>query len=212
MITGPRGSGKQFVARGIHRQSNRAEKPFVPVDCSQLRGETFTSQLFGHEAGAFGASAGSSLGAMRVADGGILFLGRVDSLPLAEQQQLLDVLLSQKVMPLGSGEAITVDVRVIASSLSDLQKEVQGQCFMPELYTRLERVTLRTVELCHRVEDVASALGGFFESSRKRYRAEGEAFRRFSAQATGGLCLARKHRGAPVGRSSGPCCSLPEKS
>lgn len=161
VITGPRGTGKRHLARCLHEQSPRAEKPFVPVDCTALRGDMFVSQLFGHEAGSLPTSTGAGMGALRVADGGTIFLSRIDSLGLEEQERLLHVVSAGRVRPLGVAHSLDIDVRFVASSLGDLQKEVQGQCFLPELYTRLEAVSLHTIELATRREDIASLADAF---------------------------------------------------
>ncbi len=163
VITGPPGSGKRHAARCLHLLSPRRERPFVPVDCATLRGDMFVSQLFGHEAGALPSAKGAALGALRAADGGTIFLARIDSLGLEEQERLLSVVSAGRVRPLGVARAQEIDVRFVASSLGDLQKEVQGQCFLPELYTRLEAVSLATVELADRREDLASLAARFLE-------------------------------------------------
>ena len=161
VITGPLGSGKRHIARCLHEQSPRSGKPFVPVDCTTLRGDMFVSQLFGHEAGSLSTSTGAALGALRVADGGTIFLSRIDSLGLEEQERLLHVVSAGRVRPLGVAQSLDIDVRFVASSLGDLQKEVQGQCFLPELYTRLEAVSLPTIDLAGRREDIAPLADAF---------------------------------------------------
>lgn len=163
VITGPVGSGKRYVARSLHEQSPRSEKPFVPVDCRLLRGDMFVSQLFGHEAGTMPSAKGAGLGALRAADGGTVFLSRIDSLGLEEQERLLNVVSAGRVRPLGVAKSLDIDVRFVASSLGDLQKEVQGQCFLPELYTRLEAVSLHTIDLSGRSEDIAPLVEAFLE-------------------------------------------------
>jgi len=163
VITGPVGSSKRYVARCLHEQSPRSGKPFVPVDCASLRGEMFISQMFGHEAGAVSTATGAGLGSLRAADGGTIFLSRIDSLGLEEQERLLYVVSAGRARPMGVAQALDVDVRFIASSLGDLQKEVQGQCFLPELYARLEAVSLHTVELASRPEDIAPLADAFLD-------------------------------------------------
>ena len=161
VITGPPGTGKQFLSRVLHALSPRNEKPLIPVDCSKFGEHSFASQMFGHTGGGIAGVGAPTLGVLRAADGGTLFLGRIDSLSIEMQQQLLEVLKSKQVTPLGGEKAISFDVRLIASSLSDLQKEVQGRCFLPELYTLLEAVSLATVPLVERSEDFGP-LADFF--------------------------------------------------
>jgi len=169
LITGPPGSGKQFLASVLHALSPRADKPLVPVDCSRLGEQSFASQLFGHEAGAFAGLTGASLGAFRAADGGTLFLGRVEHLPLSFQPLLFDALKSGRVHPLGAKHPIAVDVRLICSSLSDLQKEIQNQRLIPELYAQLDAVSLPTVALSQRREDVIPLAEHFLAVTAQEY-------------------------------------------
>ena len=112
---------------------------------------------------------GAAMGALRAADGGTLFLGRIDSMALEMQQLLLDVLASRQVIPVGGSQPSSFDVRIIASSLGDLQKEVQGRCFLPELYTLVEAVSIQTVELCQRREDIAPLAEHFLTALAEDY-------------------------------------------
>ena len=160
-ITGAEGTGKRFLAKLVHDLSPRAAKPMVPVDCSRLGPATFASQLFGHEAGALPGAVGAALGCFRAADGGTLYLAHVASLKLDHQEQLLGALNSRTVVPLGGQDAIAVDVRVITASTHDLQKQIQERQLLPELYTMLDAVSLRTMPLAQRPEDIA-VLAEFF--------------------------------------------------
>ena len=163
LITGPPGSGKRFLATVLHALSPRAAQPLVPVDCSRLGKQSFASQLFGHEEEAFAGLSGAALGSFRAADGGSLFLGQVERLPLEFQPLLLDALKSGRVQPLGAKRPVRIDVRLICSSLCDLQKEIQQQRLIPELYAQLDAVSLPTIPLRERVEDIAALSGHFLE-------------------------------------------------
>lgn len=180
LLTGPPGSGKRFVAGVLHALSPRASKPLVPVDCSRLGEQSFASQLFGHEEGAFAGLTGAALGSFRAADGGSLFLGQVERLPLEFQPLLLDALESGEVHPLGAKRPVRVDVRLICSSLCDLQKEIQHQRLIPDLYAQLDAVSLPTVALRERVEDIAPLAEYFLAVTAEEY---GDAPRKLKSQA-----------------------------
>ncbi|MCE9545735.1 MAG: sigma 54-interacting transcriptional regulator [Planctomycetia bacterium] len=180
VITGPPGSGKRFVADMLHGLSPRADRPFIPVDCSLLSENTFASQLFGHEPGAFAAAQGGTLGCFRAADGGTLFLGRVELLPLEFQPLLLDALKTRRITPLGGSKAVAIDVRLICSSLSDLQKEIQRRHLLPELYPQLDSVSLTIPPLADRAEDIELLARSFLATVAAEY---GELPRRLGADA-----------------------------
>ena len=187
LITGPPGSGKQFLAAVLHSLSPRGEKPLVPVDCSRLGEQSFASQLFGHEEGAFAGLTGASLGSFRAADGGTLFLGQVERLPLAFQPLLLDALKSGQVHPLGAKRPERITVRLICSSLCDLQKEIQNQRLIPELYAQLDAVSLPTAALIDRSEDIAPLSEYFLAVTAEDY---GDAPKRLS---DGAIKRLRRH-------------------
>jgi DNA-binding NtrC family response regulator len=180
LITGPTGSGKQFLASVLHALSPRADKPLVPVNCARLTEQSFASQLFGHEEGAFAGLSGASLGSFRAADGGTLFLGQVERLPLAFQPLLLDAITTGRVQPLGARRPVTVDVWLICSSLRDLQKEIQNRRLLPELYAQLDSISLPTVALSERLDDIGPLAEHFLKVAAAEYE---EAPRKLSQQA-----------------------------
>ena len=155
LVTGPSGTGKELVARAIHTHSDRSQKPFVPVNCAALPGDLFASQLFGHVKGAFTGAQFTSLGCFRAADGGTIFLDEIGELDLDLQSKLLRVLQERVVVPVGSHEAIPVDVRVIAATNRDLEEEVRCGRFRLDLYYRLNVISVETTALSERPEDVA---------------------------------------------------------
>jgi len=122
IITGQTGVGKEMVARQIHLASDRADKTFVPVDCTTLTGQLFESQLFGHRRGSFTGAVYSTLGFFRAADGGTIFLDEISEIPLELQAKLLRVLQESIVTPLGSTKSYPVDARVLCSTNCDLRK------------------------------------------------------------------------------------------
>lgn len=160
-VTGDEGTGKRLLARLVHDLSPRVERPMIPVDCGLLGPETFASQMFGHEAGAFDGVTGAALGCLRASDGGTVCLANVEALSLEHQHQLLTALSKRKVTPVGGETSVPFDVRVITSSLHDLQKQVQDRRLLPQLYTLLDAVSLRALPLTKRLEDVEPLARGF---------------------------------------------------
>jgi len=155
LIHGESGTGKELVARQIHDASDRADKPFIPVDCTTLRDTLFESQLFGHVKGAFTGADHETLGFLRAADGGTVLLDEIGELPQHVQAKLLRFLQEQTVVPLGGVEPIPVNVRVIAATHRDLKAMVNCGEFRQDLYYRLNVVSLEVPPLRHRHGDVA---------------------------------------------------------
>jgi DNA-binding NtrC family response regulator len=154
IITGETGVGKEMVARQIHFSGHRADRVFVPVDCTTLTGQLFESQLFGHVKGAFTSAVDSTLGFFRAADGGTIFLDEISEIPLELQAKLLRVLQERRVTPLGSSKAYPVDARVLCATCKDLQDMVRKGTFRSDLYYRLDVVRLEVPPLRHRKEDI----------------------------------------------------------
>lgn len=161
LITGPSGTGKEIVARQIHRLSPRRQQPFVPVDCASLTGELMASQLFGHVAGAFTGANCHALGCFRAADGGTLFLDEIGELEMPMQAKLLRVLQERVVTPVGCHQGSTVDVRVVAATNRDLRADVLAGHFREDLYYRLDVVQLRTTALRDRLGDIPVLVAAF---------------------------------------------------
>ena len=154
MILGETGTGKEMLARYIHENSLRAQKPFIPVDCSSLSDALFESELFGHVKGAFTGAMRDSLGFVRAADGGTLFLDEIGELSLPLQAKLLRVLQERVVVPVGDQKPIPVDVRVVTATNRDLEEMVRKGTFRQDLYFRLNVVQLKTPSLRERPVDV----------------------------------------------------------
>ena len=153
-ITGETGTGKEMVARKIHLHSDRADMPFVPVDCTTLTGQLFESQLFGHVKGAFTGAINDTLGFFRAADQGTIFLDEISEIPLELQAKLLRVLQEGMVTPVGSTQAYPVDVRVLCATNRDLRKMVADNEFRADLYYRVNVVNLEIPPLRQRSEDI----------------------------------------------------------
>ena len=154
IITGETGVGKELVSRQIHKASTRAEKVFVPVDCTTLTGQLFESQLFGHTKGSFTGAVDKTLGFFRAADGGTIFLDEISEIPLELQAKLLRVLQEKAVIPLGSTKSHPIDVRVLCATNCSLKEMVKEGTFRADLYYRLNVVTLEVPPLRRRKEDI----------------------------------------------------------
>jgi transcriptional regulator with PAS, ATPase and Fis domain len=154
MILGETGTGKEMLARYIHENSLRANKPFIPVDCSSLSDTLFESELFGHVKGAFTGAMRDSLGFIRASDGGTLFLDEIGELSLALQSKLLRVLQEKVVVPVGDTNPRPVDLRIVTATNRDLEAMVRQGTFRQDLYFRLNVVVLRTPALRERVQDI----------------------------------------------------------
>ena len=154
LISGPSGTGKELIARSIHAASPRCDRPFVPVDCASIGGELFASHLFGHVAGAFTGANYARLGCFRAAEGGTIFLDEIGELSAELQSKLLRTLQERTVVPVGADQGAPVDVRVVAATNRDLAAEVKAGRFRLDLYYRLNVVSLGTIPLKERTEDI----------------------------------------------------------
>ena len=168
LITGESGTGKELVTRAIHERSLHANKPFVVVDCGALAPTLIESELFGHEKGAFTGANGPKVGLFQSANGGTIFLDEIGELPLEMQTKLLRVLQQKEVRPLGSNRPIKVDVRVIAATNRDLEREYREGKFRKDLFFRLNVVSLHLPALRDRRSDVPVLAQHFLRRSSGR--------------------------------------------
>ena len=154
LLLGESGTGKELLAHRLHDASARADKPFVPVDCAAIPAELFEGELFGHVKGAFTGAIADKLGLFQVADGGTLFLDELGELPAAFQGKLLRAIQERAVRPVGGREQVAVDVRIVAATNRNLQKEVDEGRFRADLFYRLDVVRIAVPPLRDRPEDV----------------------------------------------------------
>lgn len=154
LITGESGTGKELVARAVHGNSDRAKKPFKPLNCAGLTASILESELFGHVKGAFTGAEKDRQGVFEYADGGTLFLDEIGDMPLDMQAKLLRVLESGEVVRVGSNEPKHVDVRFISATNHDMEKLVKDGRFRQDLYFRIKGVHLNIPPLRERREDI----------------------------------------------------------
>ena len=154
LITGESGTGKELVARAIHEQSARRERPLIKLNCSAVPEGLFESEFFGHVKGAFTGALKDKPGRFELADGGTLFLDEIGEVPLAMQAKLLRVLQEQELERVGDTRTRKVNVRVIAASNRDLKKEVDEGRFRQDLFYRLSVFPIEVPPLRERREDI----------------------------------------------------------
>ena len=154
LIQGDSGTGKELVAREIHRRSSRARMTFVQVNCAAIPEELIESELFGHEKGSFTGAFRKQTGKFVAADGGTIFLDEVGDMSLRTQAKVLRVLQEGEVEPVGAASVIKVEVRVIAATNKDLVEEIRGGRFREDLYYRLNVIPIRTPPLRERRDDI----------------------------------------------------------
>lgn len=154
LITGENGTGKELVARWLHRKSARAAAPFVEVNCAAIPSELIESELFGHERGAFTSAVKQRKGKFEQADGGTLFMDEIGDMSLSAQAKVLRALQENKISRVGSDRDIEVDVRVIAATNKDLREEIRKGNFREDLYHRIGVIVVKVPPLRERREDI----------------------------------------------------------
>lgn len=154
LIIGDSGTGKEHIARSIHDQSKRANKPYIAVDCGAIPKELASSEFFGHLKGSFTGAVNDKTGHFEAANGGTLFLDEVGNLSYEVQVQLLRALQERKIKPVGSNHEVDVDIRVVAATNEDLSEAVKRGDFREDLYHRLNEFCIRVPKLSERKQDI----------------------------------------------------------
>jgi DNA-binding NtrC family response regulator len=185
LITGESGTGKELVARALHYNSGRAERPFVTVNCGAIPEQLLESELFGHVRGAFTNAVAHREGRFAVAEGGTLFLDEIGDMSPNLQVKLLRVLQDRSFEPVGSSKTLTVDVRVVAATHQDLESAIRDRRFREDLYYRLNVIPIEVPPLRERREDVPILVAHFLEAS---CRTRGEDPVEISRDALDALC------------------------
>ncbi|MFM7057450.1 MAG: sigma-54-dependent transcriptional regulator [Planctomycetota bacterium] len=183
LIQGENGTGKELVARALHQNSPRKSKPFVPLNISALPDSILESELFGHEAGAFTGAIGRRIGKFEHANGGTLFLDEVGEMPMDTQVKLLRVLEDRKITRLGANDEMPINVRLVAATNADLQKNVADGKFREDLYYRLNVVSIYLPPLRERQGDIPLLMEHFLREISRRMGREVQGFSRTARKA-----------------------------
>lgn len=161
LITGSNGSGKELVAKWLHEKSNRAAGPLIEVNCAAIPSELIESELFGHEKGSFTSAVAQRKGKFELAEGGTLFLDEIGDMSLSAQAKVLRALQEHKITRVGGDKEIKVNVRVVAATNKNLEKEIERETFRQDLFHRLNVIPIHVPSLDERKEDI-SILAEYF--------------------------------------------------
>ncbi|NOX64196.1 MAG: sigma-54-dependent Fis family transcriptional regulator [Chlorobi bacterium] len=164
LITGENGTGKELAAREIHRQSNRADKPFIEVNCAAIPNELIESELFGHEKGAFTGAQNKRIGKFEAANMGTLFLDEIGDMSLQAQAKVLRAIEDGKIERVGGNNKIDVDVRIITATNKDLAKEIEAGNFREDLFHRLNVIPIIIPPLRERKDDIPLLIDHFIRT------------------------------------------------
>ena len=161
LIMGENGTGKELVARWLHEKSNRADGPFVEVNCAAIPSELIESELFGHERGAFTSAIKQRKGKFEQANGGTLFMDEIGDMSLSAQAKVLRALQESKISRVGSDKDVAVDVRVVAATNKDIKAELPKGNFREDLYHRLSVIVIKVPPLRERASDISELVAHF---------------------------------------------------
>ncbi len=184
LITGESGTGKEVVARNLHLNSNRSDKPFIPINCGAIPRELLESELFGHEKGAFTGAIAARAGRFELADGGTLFLDEIGDMPLSMQVKLLRVLQEHSFERVGGVNTLQADVRILAATHKDLEQMIEQGEFRQDLYYRINVFPIEMPSLRERPEDIPLLLNELITLMESENRGSV----RFNSAAIASLC------------------------
>ncbi|MGB0862729.1 MAG: sigma-54-dependent transcriptional regulator [Saprospiraceae bacterium] len=169
MVTGPNGTGKELVARWLHEQSPRKDKPMIEVNCAAIPAELIESELFGHEKGAFTSAIKQRIGKFEQANGGTIFLDEIGDMSLSAQAKVLRALQESKITRVGGDKEIRVDVRVVAATNKNLKEEIRAKRFREDLYHRIAVILIQVPALNERKGDIPALVEHFIKAICKEY-------------------------------------------
>jgi DNA-binding NtrC family response regulator len=164
LITGSNGSGKELVAKWLHEKSQRASGPLIEVNCAAIPSELIESELFGHEKGSFTSAVAQRKGKFELAEGGTLFLDEIGDMSLSAQAKVLRALQENKITRVGGDKEIKVNVRVVAATNKDLEKEIEKETFRRDLFHRLNVIPIHVPSLDERKDDIPLLADHFIET------------------------------------------------
>lgn len=164
LVTGGNGSGKELVAKWLHEKSNRANGPLIEVNCAAIPSELIESELFGHEKGSFTSAVAQRKGKFELAEGGTLFLDEIGDMSLSAQAKVLRALQENKITRVGGDKEIKVNVRVVAATNKNLEKEIEKETFRRDLFHRLNVIPIHVPSLDERKEDIPLLADYFLEN------------------------------------------------
>jgi DNA-binding NtrC family response regulator len=169
LILGESGTGKELAARAIHYNSSRKAKPFIAINCAAIPENLIESELFGYEPGAFTGATSRNVGLFEASNSGTIFLDEIGDLPALTQSKILRVLQDKEIRRLGSRESIKVNVRIIAATNKDLEKEIANKTFREDLYYRLKVITINLPPLRERKEDIPELVTFFIRKYNQEF-------------------------------------------
>jgi transcriptional regulator with GAF, ATPase, and Fis domain len=170
LITGENGTGKELVARAVHKKSLRKDKPFIEVNCAAIPNELIESELFGHEKGSFTGAVSQRIGKFELANKGTIFLDEVGDMSPQAQAKVLRAIEDGKIERVGSGKKIDVDVRIISATNKDLLEEIEKNNFREDLYHRLNVIPIHIPPLRERKEDIPILVEAFSKEITTRHK------------------------------------------
>lgn len=168
MLYGESGTGKELVAKAIHQNSSRKNKPFIAINCGAIPENLLESELFGHKKGAFTDAVKDKKGLFEEASGGTILLDEIGELPLHLQVKILRVLQENEIRPVGDNKSISIDVRIIAATLRDLENDIIEGKFREDLYYRLNVINIKISALRDRKEDLPLLIDFFIKKHREK--------------------------------------------